>query len=103
MEKERKIRCDCGTYMVEKEIDNDGIVSPVTICPKCGYKTFTTEQAKKFIKLRDLHKLIDKERKIIKIGNSKGITLPEELKIKVGQKVKTEALTSNSFKVILPS
>lgn len=103
MEKERKIRCDCGTYMVEKEIDNDGILSPVTVCPKCRYKTFTTEQAKKFIMLRDLHKLVYGERKIIQIGNSKGITLPEELKLKVGQKIKTEALTPNSFKVILPS
>lgn len=102
MEKERKIRCDCGTFMVEKETDNEGIISPATLCPKCGYKTFTLEQAKEYVKLRKMHDVIDEERKIIKIGNSKGITLPKELRLKVGQKVKTEALTSNSFKVILP-
>jgi len=100
MEKERKIKCDCDTTMVEREIDHEGIVSPVTICPKCGYKAFTTEQAKEFIKLKELHDMIDKDRKIIRIGNSKGITFPEELKLKIGHKVRTEALTTNSFKVI---
>lgn len=102
MEKARKIRCDCGTNMAEKEAENAGIFSPALVCPKCGYKTYTTEQAKKYIELRDMHRIIDKERRIIRIGNSKGITLPEELKVKVGQKIKMQALTPNSFKVILP-
>ncbi len=72
------------------------------VCPKCGLLTLTREQAEKYSRLKLLHSIIDSERKIIKVGNSMGITLPEQLKdfgLKVGVKVRTSALSCNSFKV----
>ena len=101
MGKNRKIMCDCGTYLEEKDVVNDGIRGKATECPKCHFRTFTLEQAKEFIRLKQLQKINEKERKIIKIGNSKGITIPESLDIKVGEKAKIEILTPKSFKVVL--
>mgnify|MGYP001619106770 CR=1 FL=1 len=97
MEKERKIKCDCGTEFKEQLTEVDGIMTKGMVCDKCGFTTFTKAQAKEFAKLQELHRIIDKKRKVIKIGNSKGITLPEELNLETGQMVKTEALTTKSF------
>ena len=102
MAKERKIKCDCGEFLVEKKINFDHFETEAMVCPKCNFLTLTKEQAKKYAKLRQLHQLIDAERKIIKVGNSMGFTLPDGLKdfgAKVGKKVKVEALDSRSFRV----
>ena len=74
------------------------------VCPKCNFTTLTKEQAEKYAKLKTLHQIIDAERKIIRIGNSMGFTLPDRLQefgAKIGKKVKTEALTPDSFIVEL--
>jgi|TARA_B100002003_G_C14125717_1_gene541426 ssDNA-binding Zn-finger/Zn-ribbon topoisomerase 1 len=104
MAKERKIKCDCGKILIEKKIKFDDFETEAMVCPKCNFTTLTKEQAERYVKLKQLHQVIDAERKIIKIGNSMGFTLPDKLQdfgAKVGKKVKTEALTSNSFKVEL--
>ena len=104
MVKERKIRCDCGTVMEAKHAHFESFDTGATVCPHCGFTTLTKEQAEKYAKLRQLHQIIDAERKIIRIGNSMGFTLPDSLKdfgVKVGKKVKTQALGVNSFKVEL--
>lgn len=57
-----------------------------------------------FYNLKQLHQIIDAKRKIIKIGNSMGLTFPDKLEdfgAKVGKDVKTEALGPKSFKVEL--
>lgn len=104
MAKKRKIKCDCGAFLAEKKTIFDHFETEAMVCPKCGFVTLTKEQAKEFVKLKELHRILDSERKIIKIGNSMGLTLPEELReygAKVGKRVKIEALTSDSFKVEL--
>ena len=104
MAKERKIKCDCGKFLIEKKIKFDDFETEAMVCPKCNFVTLTKEQAEKYAKLKQLHQIIDAERKIIKIGNSMGLTLPEGLHnfgIKIGKKVKTEAISSKSFKVEL--
>lgn len=104
MAKERKIRCDCGGYLEEKSILFDNFQTKAMVCLKCGFTTLTKEQAQSYAKLKQLHQIIDAERKIIKIGNSMGLTLPDRLQefgAKIGGRVKTEALTSHSFKVDL--
>ena len=105
MAKERKIKCDCGRYLEEKTTTIfDNFQTEAMVCPKCGFTTLTKEQAQKYAKLKQLHQIVDAERKIIKIGNSMGLTLPDALQefgAKVGKKIKTEALTSHSFKVEL--
>ena len=104
MAKERKIRCDCGNVLLERKASFGSFDSIAMVCPKCGFTTLTRQQAEKFARLKLLHEIIDDERKVIRVGNSMGITLPEQLKsygIKIGKKVKTTALDSNSFKVEL--
>ena len=104
MAKERKIKCDCGGFLVGKKTRFGNFETDAMVCPKCNFTTLTREQAEKYVKLKQLHQIIDAERKIIKIGNSMGFTLPDRLRdfgAKVGKKVKTEALTPHSFKVEL--
>ena len=104
MAKKRKIKCDCGGFLVDKKTKFDNFETEAMVCPKCNFTTLTKKQAEKLVKLKQLHQIIDSERKIIKIGNSMGFTLPDRLKdfgAKVGKKVKTEALSEKSFKVEL--
>lgn len=104
MAQARKLKCDCGEYLEEKETTIDHITTKALVCSKCNFTTLTKEQAKEFSKQIELHQAIDQERKIIKIGNSLGITLPEklhELGAAVGRTIRIEAIDKKSFKVLL--
>ena len=57
----------------------DNFETDAMVCPKCNFTTLTKEQAEKFVKLKQLHQIIDAKRKIIKIGNSMGLTFPDRL------------------------
>ena len=106
MAKERKIKCDCGEFLVEKATKFEHFEAEAMVCPNCSFTTLTKEQAEKYAKVKQLHQIIDAERKIIKIGNSMGLTLPDSLQdfgAKIGKKVKIEALDSKSFKIELVS
>ncbi len=76
-----------------------GVFAKGLVCAKCRHKTYTLSQAKEVIRLIDLEKTLNKKRKIIRIGNSRGIALPDVLGIKVGGTVVTEALAPKSFVV----
>lgn len=102
MANERKIKCDCGSFLIARKTKFDDIETEAMVCPRCNFTTLTKEQAKSYIQLKQLHQIIDAERKIIKIGNSMGLTFPDRLQefgARIGKKVKTEALTPHSFKV----
>ena len=102
MAKERKIKCDCREFLIVKKTKFDHFETEAMVCPKCHFTTLTKEQAEKYAKLKQLHQIIDAERKIIKVGNSMGLTLPDRLQdfgAKIGKKVRIEALGPNSFKV----
>jgi len=102
MAKQRKIRCDCGGILVAKSTNLGHIETDAMICEQCHFTTLTKEQAEKYVKLKQLHDIIDSERKIIKIGNSMGLTFPDKMKefgLAIGKKVRTEALSSKAFKV----
>ncbi len=104
MAKGRKIKCDCGRFLTVKRTLFGGFETEAMVCPKCNFVTLTKAQAEKYAKLKQLHQIIDAERKIIKIGNSMGFTLPDSLKefgAKIGKRIKTEALDYRSFKVEL--
>jgi hypothetical protein len=79
----------------------DDLKTEATVCDKCGYVTLTKEQAIAYAALKHMHEAVDSTRKIIRIGNSLGITLPERLGTKAGDKVKLSALSEKSFKVEL--
>src|SRR3989344_543095 len=104
MADKRKITCDCGGHLENKIVEFDSIKTEAMVCSKCNFTTLTKEQAQKYVKLKQLHSILDAERRIIKIGNSMGLTLPDQLQefgVKVGKKIRIEALTSSSFKVEL--
>lgn len=100
MDKKRKIKCDCGGTLDEKQVKFEGFITEALSCNKCDFVTLTRAQAENYAKLKRLHEIVDSKKKIIKIGNSMGITLPDKLKdfgVKVGNKVRLEAINSNSF------
>ena len=102
MAKERKIKCDCGSFLAEKKTKFDHIETEAMVCPRCSFTTLTKSQAENFVRLKQMHQIIDAKRKIIKIGNSMGLTLPDKLEefgAKIGKDVKIEALSPKSFKV----
>lgn len=104
MVEQRKIKCDCGGMLVEKTAVFGTLETKALVCNKCGFTTLTKKQAEKYVKLKQLHQIVDAERKIIKIGNSMGITLPDQLQAfgaKIGGKIKTTALNDKAFSVEL--
>ncbi|MBI2143670.1 hypothetical protein HYU17_00770 [Candidatus Woesearchaeota archaeon] len=104
MANERKIRCDCGGLMEAKHARFEGFETKAMVCPKCSFTTLTKEQAHQYVKLKQMHRIVDAERRIIRIGNSMGFTLPDGLKefgIKVGKRIRIEALGPDSFKVVI--
>ena len=95
--------CDCGGTFENKEIAFKGITTMAEVCNKCSHTMFSPKQAREFIRLKELQEIVKGKRKIIKIGNSMGITLPEKLSgfgVKVGSKVKIKATGSRSFELV---
>lgn len=104
MAEKREIRCDCGEVLVERKTTMGDVETDAMVCPNCKFTTLTKQQAEDYVRLKLLHQIIDAERKIIKIGNSMGLTLPDRLRefgAKVGKKIRIEALGPTSFKVEL--
>lgn len=100
----RKIKCDCGKYLEERDTTIDHILTKAMVCPRCSFTTLTKEQAREFRQRIEFHRAIDQEKQVIKIGNSMGITFPERLRefgVEVGTKVHIEAIDQKSFKVEL--
>ncbi|MBI5065300.1 hypothetical protein HZA97_03605 [Candidatus Woesearchaeota archaeon] len=103
MEERRKIRCDCGEYFQEGKAKVQGHYLSAMVCPKCGEKTFTLDQVKEGKAVLEMHEKLDLKKKISKVGNSLALLLPEGIKklgMKLGTKVKIEAIDEKSFKVI---
>ncbi len=102
MDKKRTIKCDCGGKFQVQNKEFGGIFTEAMVCSKCGYTTLTQQQAEELTRLKKLQDVLEKERKIIKIGNSIGITFPESMKkfgIHKGQSVKIEPLDGHSFRI----
>jgi len=102
MDKKGKIKCDCGKYFEEKEVKFEGIITKAEVCTGCGYMTFTRKQAEAFIEAKKLQEMMKSKRKIIRIGNSIGITLPEKLKefgLKAGKELKAKVTGPRSFEL----
>jgi len=82
------MQCKCGNEMEEKKevrLDEEVLIYQ---CPKCKKSMVSLDDAIKM--QRKFIKAIDEERTIVKIGNSLGVTFPQELKeiFKQGKKVK---------------
>ena len=96
------LKCDCGGTFVEQSYDFEGITSEASVCDKCGHVTLNLAQAERLAKLREMQVLLAGERKLIKMGNSIGLTLPRRLAeygFKIGGKVKIVPKDENRFEV----
>ena len=79
--KRKSMKCECGGLFQEELKEIQGIYSEVMVCSSCDEIIFTLEQSRKFHKLKSIQEALVKEaRKIGKVGNSMGITLPVKLK-----------------------
>ena len=84
------LKCSCGGKFEEKAVEFEGSCVKALKCDKCSELTFTPNQFKKIIALRELAKEVNSTRKVVRIGNSLGITLPKavgQLGLKVGASV----------------
>ncbi len=98
-----EMRCDCGEYFEERVV-TEGFSFPITVCRGCGHRVFTVEQAKQYVRLERLHKSFRRKRKLIRIGNGLGFTLPKTLQewgFKEGMSVSIERLGKNALKIEL--
>ncbi|MFQ5976040.1 MAG: hypothetical protein ACE5J5_06985 [Candidatus Hydrothermarchaeales archaeon] len=79
---------DCETEMEEKKEIRIGEKILIYTCLNCGKSLINLDDAIKI--QRKLIKAIEEERTVVKIGNSIGVTFPQELKkiFKLGEKVK---------------
>ena len=105
MEQKRKMKCfECDGYYAFKEIEDEGLKFKAYVCGKCNDIVLDIAQSKQYLEKMRLKEAVEKERKIIRIGSSMGITLPDMLKkfgVKVGRKVKLEAIDRKSIKITL--
>ena len=104
MEKKRQVmHCDCGGYFREV-IELEGFSYPIMACEKCDHRVFTIAQAKQYVRLERLHEKLQRKRKIIRIGNALGLTIPKILEswgFKEGKKVTFERIGDKAFKIEL--
>lgn len=79
--KRKIMKCGCGGAFKEKCKEIQGIKCDVMVCDSCDDIVFTIDQSKKYHKMRLIQDELSKElKKISKVGNSMGITLPAKLK-----------------------
>ncbi|OGR85054.1 MAG: hypothetical protein A2901_00560 [Elusimicrobia bacterium RIFCSPLOWO2_01_FULL_54_10] len=94
--KEMRIRCDCGGYFKEQLHEIDGLEVEAMVCPKCGYVTLTKKQAKFMLELRKMTDALGVGRRVIRIGNTCGVTFPPIL-VHPGQPVEIRPISPNKY------
>ena len=99
--KGKNIKCDCGGVFNNKIITLEGITCSAMVCSKCEEKMFSMEQSTLYHKLKNIqNEIVTEKRKISRIGNSMGITLPVKLKelgFNVGEEFKLSVLDENKI------
>jgi hypothetical protein len=69
-------------------------------CRECGHEVLTLAQMKEHERRRDLARAFAKPRKVVRVGNSVGLTLPKEL-FRVGQEFTVHVLDGHSLRIDL--
>ena len=91
-----KIHCDCGGMFKQKIQRVEGFNTEALVCSNCKHVTMTTKQIKKLLELRRMFEAIGKERRVVRIGNTYGVTFPPKL-VHQGQKVNIRPLAPNRY------
>jgi len=73
-----RLICRCGGGIERNKTLVEGFLLEANVCSKCGDIGLSLESAKELLRLREEAKSIDSTRKVLKIGNSIGITLPHD-------------------------
>jgi len=99
----QKIKCGCGKDYFETVKEHyKGFPYELEKCPKCKHKVFTMDQAEEYQKILELVNSTKESRKIIKVGNSLGLTLPTEIKkfgVKQGQNATLKFINDHSLQI----
>ncbi|MBI4744546.1 MAG: hypothetical protein HY776_06990 [Actinobacteria bacterium] len=85
------------TPLVENGIHFEGYK-----CQKCGHTIVTLDQMQRYEKARDLKKALPTKRKIVKIGNSLGFTLPSNLSkygLEIGRKLEIRVIDESNIQI----
>ena len=99
----KKTLCSCGGIFEDKQVEFEGFDVKALKCNRCGELTFTPEQFKDVLALRELANKISSRRRIVRIGNSLGITLPKsvkELGLGIGSEVKIKLANRKSLQIV---
>jgi len=102
LEEKGTLKCDCGGAFTEQLYEFEGVKSEALVCDTCGYVTLTLKQAERLGKLKELQAILKQDRKLIKIGNSIGLTLPERLQeygIKAGDRAQIKPIGERTFEI----
>ncbi len=86
----RKLRYGCSGTLEPARTMVEGFLIDALLCNSCGELSLRPEAAKQLLRLRAEAERIDGERKIVRIGNSIGVTLPpkaERLGFRAGGRV----------------
>ena len=71
-------------------------------CDRCGETLFTPEQTKQLMRLREANKVIEGQRKIVRVGSSIAALLPKKVEsygIKEGIVDSVKVLSTNSLEI----
>ena len=95
-------KCECGGIIEQNRCLSGDFLVDCVQCNKCGEVLFTLDQTKELIRLRELNKIIQNERKIIKVGSSIAALLPKKITrygIKEGLVDTVRILSRNSIEI----
>lgn len=98
----KSMRCNCGGIMKKDKAIFEGFMVEGFKCKECENITFTPDQMEEVLKLKEISKKTDTQRRIITLGHSLGITIPKKMKkigAKVGAKAKIKVLGKNSVQI----
>ena len=95
--KKKKLICKCGGELEPAKLFYEGFLLNCMRCNRCGEETFTLEQTKDVLELKELaQKIKGVRRKIITVGNSIGVSFPKKLEnygVRKGMKVKVRLVS----------
>ncbi|ODS36662.1 hypothetical protein BEH94_11770 [Candidatus Altiarchaeales archaeon WOR_SM1_SCG] len=96
------MKCNCGGTMKEDKVVFEGFIVGGFKCSECGNISFTPGQTEEILKLKEISKKTDTQRRIITLGHSLGMTIPKKLQrigARVGVKAKIKVLGKDTVQI----
>lgn len=72
-------KCICGGKIKKDVTLFEGFAVDCFKCEQCSDLSFSSAQAKEIIRLREINKIIEAQRKIVRVGSSIAALLPKKL------------------------